>query len=536
MTQKNSELSKIAYSLSLIERNLLPYLQEKTSMQALVDASSASDAEVKRAAMWLSNRKILSIDRIETFQYILEENGLLAQEHGLAELRILKLLGDGPQSLTQLVSATLPQGEIMASIGVLKSLQAIQVSKQDNNELLLELTPAGKALTQDGVYELQKQFSLLDFPIDANKVTSDQEMVLKQLAKRKQFVKKEQRIAQPITLTKFGIQLVQAVQNGDIDFSDLEEQLTSDMLKSGSWKNKTFRTYDVQSPVPQFGGGRRHPLREACNVIRDVYLEMGFEEMSGPWVETAFWCMDSMWIPQDHPARDEQDTFFVGTKNAEWKGTLPDAQLVDNVKNAHENGLNTGSTGHTKEWNPELAKQLILRTHSTATTFRMFHEQGLGTRDGKYFYIANNFRNEAIDATHLAEFLQVEGFIVGDSLTLADLMGVIKEFYSRFGIHKIRFKPTFNPYTEPSMEAHYYDEEKGKWYALINSGIFRPEALAPFGITKTVIAWGMGGSRVAALLNNKNNLRELVGPTVDVDWLAHHKTPTSDLEQGGAQK
>ena len=125
-----------------------------------------------------------------------------------------------------------------------------------------------------------------------------------------------------------------------------------------------------------------------------------------------------------------------------------------------------------------------------------------------------------------------QGFVIGDGLTQADLMGFIKEFYSRLGIHKIRFKPTYNPYTEPSIEAHYYDEHKKKWYALINSGIFRPESLYPYGIKKSIIAWGMGASRVASLLNNKNNLRELVGPTVDFDWIATHKTPQPDLEGG----
>lgn len=288
-------------------------------------------------------------------------------------------------------------------------------------------------------------------------------------------------------------------------------------------ERKTFRTYDVTSPVPEIIGGRRHPYREAVNLLRDVYLQMGFQEMSGPWVETAFWCMDSMWIPQDHPARDEQDTFFIG-----MDGTLPEA-FVEKVKAVHENGAETGSTGHGAPWNPALARQLILRTHSTATTFRTLASPEMNT-DGKYFYIANVFRNEAVDATHLAEFLQAEGFVVGDHLTLADLMGFIKEFYARLGIHKIRFKPTYNPYTEPSLEAHYYDEHKKKWYALINSGIFRPESLYPFGINKTVIAWGMGASRVASLLNHKQNLRELVGPQVDIHWIATHKSPQPDLE------
>ena len=112
---------------------------------------------------------------------------------------------------------------------------------------------------------------------------------------------------------------------------------------------------------------------------------------------------------------------------------------------------------------------------------------------------------------------------MGNDLTLADLMGFIKEFYAKLGFTKIRFKPTFNPYTEPSMEAHYYNEKLGKWYALINSGIFRPEALAPYGITKSVIAWGMGSSRIAALLTGKTKLKDLLGPEVDLDWIKKHQ-------------
>jgi len=140
--------------------------------------------------------------------------------------------------------------------------------------------------------------------------------------------------------------------------------------------------------------------------------------------------------------------------------------------------------------------------------------------NGKYFYVANVFRNEAVDATHLAEFFQGEGFIIGDDLSLADLMGFVKEYYAKLGIEKIKFKPTFNPYTEPSMEAHYYDSKLDKWYALINSGIFRPETLKAFGLEgKRVLAWGMGASRVAALLAQKDSMRDITGATCDFDWL-----------------
>ena len=521
MTQ---DIKSLAQSFSLIERNLLPYLKEEINLDDLIAKAKVSDAEIKRALMWLSNRKVVTMDTQEENLVFLEENGFFACENGLPEIRILKAIIDGPKTVDEIASETLPKGEIMASIGILKKNRAVEMSKTDKG-MELSITPAGKILAETkGVYQLSSFFENKqgkDFPIPYDSLSVDEQNQVKELSKRKNFIKVALEKTTTIKLTDLGKEVIKA----KIDFSNIEEQLTSSLLITGKWKGKTFRSYDVESGVPALLGGRRHPLREAANVIRDVYLSMGFKEMSGPWVESAFWCMDSMWIPQDHPARDEQDTFFV-----EGKADLPDKELVAKVKAAHENGLETGSTGHTQEWSEDLAKQRILRTHSTATTFRMFGEQGLGHEDGKYFYISNNFRNEAIDATHLAEFLQVEGFIVGDDLTLSDLMGVIKQFYAGFGIHKIRFKPTFNPYTEPSMEAHYYDEQKKKWYALINSGIFRPEALAPYGIKKTVIAWGMGGSRVAALLNQKNNLRELVGPTVDFEWIANHRKPQPNLE------
>jgi phenylalanyl-tRNA synthetase alpha chain len=526
----SEKLQELGNSLSLVERELLPFLSQGITLAQLIQTTNFVDAQIKRGLMWLSNRGLLTTTREEKEEFVLETNGKLAKEHGLPEIRILKSIESESKTIDQLTSETLPQAEIMACIGILKQLQAITVEKTDKG-MQLTATLAGKALLKKDAYPLENFFSKQSFPIPILLESPQEKEYISLLQKRKDFLIKQKIVSESITLLPLGEELISAVNNKKLDFSNLEEQLTTQMLKTGQWKNKIFRTYDVESPVPKISGGRRHPLREACNLIRDVYLEMGFKEMSGPWVESAFWCMDAMWIPQDHPARDEQDTFFIGEKNNVWAGKLPDKELVEKVKNAHENGLNTGSIGHTKLWDEEKSKQLILRTHSTATTFRMFGEQGVGKEDGKYFYISNNFRNEAIDATHLAEFLQVEGFIIGDDLSLSDLMGVIKEFYSRFGIHKIRFKPTFNPYTEPSMEAHYYDEEKKKWYALINSGIFRPEALAPFGITKTVIAWGMGGSRVAALLNHIKNLRELVGPTVDFEWTATHKTPQRNLEE-----
>jgi phenylalanyl-tRNA synthetase alpha chain len=294
------------------------------------------------------------------------------------------------------------------------------------------------------------------------------------------------------------------------------DQVTPELIASGEWKTKQFRHYDFSVPPPRYYGSRRHPLAAVINDMRSIWLSMGFEEITGPWVETAFWCMDSMWIPQDHPARDMQDTFYLP-----YEGTLPHA-LAKKVAKVHEDGGNTGSTGYGYPWNPHLAQQLRLRTHTTAATFRTL---GSGVQPPKKcFCVGRIFRNEAIDATHLPEFHQIEGFIMDKGLTLRDLMGYIAEFYRRMGITKIKFRPTYNPYTEPSMEALGWSEELGRYVELINSGMFRPESLEPYGIKVPVIAWGLGVERLAMMLYKEKSIRNMLGATADLQWLRQYKT------------
>tara|TARA_Y100000310_G_scaffold324914_1_gene387526 strand:+ start:35134 stop:36648 length:1515 start_codon:yes stop_codon:yes gene_type:complete len=500
-------MQDIIAKLHPLERQVLPSLKNNSELKDICKASGMQEIEVMRALQWLANKEVLKLNSTSTKLVSLDKNGKLYKQEGLPEKRFLSVLDADFKGINVVTAKSkLSREEINACIGLLKREGAIEITKAD--VLQVKITNKGKELLQ-GESDAE-MFLQQDFPIELEKV-KDQD-VFKELSKRKDFLKVDEKKHVEIALLELGTKLVNADLGGEV-----VNRLTSGMLKTGEWKDKNFRGYDVEINVPEISGGRRHPYNEALNIIRNVFLEMGFQEMKGPWVETAFWGMDSMWIPQDHPAREEQDTFYL-----DRDGDLPDPELVAKVKAAHENGLNTGSSGHTKEWKPEIASKLIMRQHSTATSFRYLFNKKLNF-DCKYFYIANNFRNEATDATHLPEFGQAEGFIVGDDLNLADLMGFIKEFYAKLGLHKIRFKPTFNPYTEPSMEAHYYNEKLGKWYSLINSGIFRPEALAPYGITKSVIAWGMGSSRIAAILTGKTKLKEIIGPEVDLDWIKKHQ-------------
>ncbi|MBI5355564.1 MAG: hypothetical protein HZB68_03870 [Candidatus Aenigmarchaeota archaeon] len=159
----------------------------------------------------------------------------------------------------------------------------------------------------------------------------------------------------------------------------------------------------------------------------------------------------------------------------------------------------------------------MMRTHTTSVTFR-YLSRGIPI-PSKYFSIDRVFRNEAIDQTHLFEFHQIEGFVAADNLTLRNMMGIFKEFYEKLGIKKLKFKPVYNPYTEPSMEIYGYYEKLGKLVEMGNSGMFRPETLLPLGIKCPVIAWGLALERLAMLIHGFSDIRQVFGPQADIQML-----------------
>ncbi|NXY65984.1 SYFA ligase, partial [Callaeas wilsoni] len=128
------------------------------------------------------------------------------------------------------------------------------------------------------------------------------------------------------------------------------------------------------------------------------------------------------------------------------------------------------------EWKAEEARKNLLRTHTTSASARALFQLARQEKftPVKYFSIDRVFRNESLDATHLAEFHQVEGVVADRGLTLGHLMGILRQFFTKLGISQLRFKPAYNPYTEPSMEVFSYHEGLKKWVEVGNSGVFRP--------------------------------------------------------------
>jgi phenylalanyl-tRNA synthetase alpha chain len=250
---------------------------------------------------------------------------------------------------------------------------------------------------------------------------------------------------------------------------------------------------------------------------------MGFQEMkTNQWVESSFWNFDTLFQPQQHPARDAHDTFFIKEPSRTTEGSLP-AEYLKSVRKMHEKGGN-GSTGWGYDWDEDEARKTILRTHTTAVSARTLYEMGQEYKKTgvwvprKCFSTDRVFRNETLDATHLAEFHQVEGFIADRGLSLGHLIGLFKEFFSRIGISNLKFKPAYNPYTEPSMEIFGYHPGLQKWIEIGNSGIFRPEMVLPMGLPEDVrvIAWGLSVERPTMLLYGINKIQDLFGAKMDV--------------------
>jgi phenylalanyl-tRNA synthetase alpha chain len=328
------------------------------------------------------------------------------------------------------------------------------------------------------------------------------------LAKRKGFLDVKGRTARHVRITPDGIRVQQRV-----DVRHIVNQLRPEMMADGSWRKVEFRPYDVTLAAKKIYPGKEHPFQRTLDRARRAFLEMGFEEVASPWVESSFWDFDALFQPQDHPARDMQDTFYTARPD---HCRLPDEALIERIRATHENGGGTGSTGWQYRWNRELAHRPVLRTHTTAATIRALarHTQG---QPGKYFIIGPVFRRETADFKHLPVFCQVDGIIVDPAASLVTLIGTLTAFYAKMGFPEVNVVPSFFPYTEPSAEVLLHLPSRDEWVEMGGSGIFRPEVTRPVGITDRVLAWGLGLERLAMLTHNLDSIGALYYATMP--WL-----------------
>ncbi len=363
--------------------------------------------------------------------------------------------------------------------------------------------------SKEGLASLNELDSLLvhlSARVAADLLPENERKFIPDLLKR-EFVKQAEQTNILVTITAEGLALASTTFS-----SDLLDRLTPEVLASGAWREKGLRPIDVEAKAPKFYPGRRHPVRDFIREVREVYVSMGFTELEGNSVHPAFWNFDALFIPQDHPGRDMQDTFYLeglSDKKLNRKG------VVANVAATHESGWKTGSRGWGYSWNIEEARRLVLRTHNTVLTVKALSESR--EKETRVFAVSKVYRNENLDYKHLAEFYQMDGIMVGEGLNVRHLMGFLMEFYKKLGIKAVKLWPTYFPYTEPSLEVVGYSDAVKSWIELSGSGVFRPEVTIPLGVRVPVLAWGPGIERLMLMRFGLDDMRELYGS--DLSWL-----------------
>ena len=432
----------------------------------------------------------------------------------------------------------LPEEKLLSIIkkGKLKEMSVkdlLEKSKLDEKIFYIGLTnmkknrwvAQSKASGEDKVFIITEEFpktelkKFMEKILDNNNVLdysglSKEEIIQFNTLNKRKLIKRERRTQRIIYLTDKG----KKINLSNVSELKQESKITAEMLSSGSWKDYEFKPFDVSKPGPLLKGGKIHPVINLINEIREIFISLGFTEIRGPIVESAFFNFDALFQPQDHPARELHDTFYLSNPKV---AKLPNKDRVIAVKETHENGGDSGSLGWGYEWDENIAKKTLLRTHTTATTIRRLAQyyENNDISPIKVFSIDRVFRNEKVDKSHLAEFMQIEGIVIGEDVTLCDLIGVISEFYKKIGFEKIITRPGFFPYTEPSMEISVYYDKLGEWLEMGGSGIFRPEVTYPWGIKNPtrVLAWGLGLERLAMLKFGRKDIRDLyINP---INWL-----------------
>ena len=453
------------------------------SLEDLVNRTLLNIDQVRRGIEWLKYKGLVKVEEGERKMVTLGDAGKRAVNDGLPE---------------EILNNTLKSLKNVLEIKELRRM--IRLDEKEFNAAIKHAIRKGIIRIEDGklIYigmwysrEKDDEYILLKRIHDSNGLfkeeLNDKELkVLEYLIKRPGYIVERSVKHTSVSLAEKGMELVKQIKSGAI-----------------------IRSIDVTAKAPIIYAGKKHILQEVIDEVREILIGMGFEEIDGSIVQYSFWNFDALFTPQDHPAREMQDTFYIdidtgrkasNNNNNNSNYGIASDELITSVSNIHE-------ASWRYRWSMDEAKRLVLRTHTTAVTIRYLAEHR--PKEASVFSIGRVFRNEKVNYKHLAEFHQIEGIVVSDDVTLRDLMGIQQEFYKRLGLSKVKFWPTYFPYTEPSLQSMVYHERLGRWVELFGMGIFRPEVTEPIGVKNRVLAWGGGLERIAMLKYGIDDVREL---------------------------
>lgn len=429
------------------------YQKDKLTVEQL-EKQGFDQSMVNRAAIELEEKNLVEIHEDEEIERKLTEKGKQVIEKGAPEHRLLEKLEKGPSEISDLEMEGLD-----VALGKAREKGWIDIS-------------AGKvSITDEGHKNLERDN--LKSRLETENYTDEHE---------------ERSLIETVENTIRTLKITEEAEK--ISPEDIEVD------------------FNVEAEVRTPRTGKKHFYKEIISEARNNWMEMGFEEMQGEYVVSSLLNFDALYTPQDHPAREMHDTFFLS--QPEYADLSDMEEIAQRIKETHQDGWTTGSKGWGYDWSEEEAARNVLRTHTTSVSARKLSEINEEDLPAKYFTVARNFRNETIDRFHLPEFFQTDGIVVGKDLSFAHLKGYISEFFHKMGYEEFRLIPSYYPYTEMSVEVQVYDDEEEEWLGLGGAGMFRPEVVKPLlGFEARVLAWGLGVGRIAAGAAGIEDIREL---------------------------
>jgi len=455
-----------------IEKKIIDALQKKSEQtpEQLCESTELSIDQIRRGIEWLRLKEFANVIESSKVTISLGRNGIDSLKNGLPERKLMDLIKDSSKSFEE-IRKTLSGAGFNAAIANAKKNGWVNIEKTDSGSTIS--TKEKPVETPE-----EKLISLIgDKSIPEEQI--ENKLALKFLLQRPDYVLQNAEKSKIISLTERASQI-------DTTLSDIG-------------------AIDVEADAALVYAARTHPLKDTIDEIREIFVKLGFSEIQGNLTQSSFWNFDALFTPQDHPARELQDTFYI--ENLKSQNQASSTQIKQ-VSKSHSQNWHY-------DWKLSESQKMVLRTHTTCVTIKYLAEQK--PDEARIFSLGRVFRNEKVSYKHLVEFNQIEGIVIGNNTTLRDLMGIQKEFYKQLGLTKIKFWPTFFPYTEPSLQTMVYNEKLGKWIELFGMGIFRPEVTKPLGIDKPVLAWGGGIERIAMLKYELDDVREFYNN--NLNWL-----------------
>lgn len=503
------------------QKKILSLIRDtQTTLDQVAKVLGAVREDFMRDVKELEEKGLVEVKKSKEILYEITEEGRRYIKLGMPEERILKIVESQGEvkkedllSIAEKMSMELTSKEVDVGIMFLARFKAIRVKKIEKEDgSKSEIILSGSESEKEEALKMSKELRAALEKVNQERALRKE---IASLLLRRNLVRARSR---EVILLKLSVKGEKVISSDRLAEASFVTALKPNLIESGEWRKVVLKPYDLSIEPPRVYLGKKHPYLELLDQIREILVSMGFEEMKGPHVELELWNFDALFQPQDHPARDIHDTYFLHFPRY---GKFGDSVFMNSIAKVHEDGWETGSKGWCYKWDPRKALKLILRTHTTAVSARTLYERG----DGEYmcFALDRVFRPEALDPQHSMEFYQLEGIIVSEKVTFRHLIGFFHDMAKRLGIAPVKIKPAYFPFTEPSVEGFIKHPELG-WIEVFPGGMFRPEMLRPLGIRKSnVAAWGIGIDRIAMSVLGIDDIRFLF--TQDLDFLRNASRP-----------